>query len=171
VSAAEFTPPRADQPCPCGSKLKYSACCLPILKQEKPAADAEQLMRSRFTAHVAHDYVHLHRTVLETSKEPYVEDAREGGTNWTRLVIHSHETGPKPDYATVDFTAYFVEGEVERAFHEKAEFQKVDGTWFYTKPLRQGPAPIKATKKEVGRNDPCPCGSGKKYKQCHLNKA
>ena len=20
----------------------------------------------------------------------------------------------------------------------------------------------------VGRNDPCPCGSGKKYKQCHL---
>ncbi|MEN9551244.1 MAG: Protein translocase subunit SecA, partial [Pseudomonadota bacterium] len=19
----------------------------------------------------------------------------------------------------------------------------------------------------VGRNDPCPCGSGKKYKQCH----
>ena len=26
-------------------------------------------------------------------------------------------------------------------------------------------APIKSTK--VGRNDPCPCGSGKKYKQCH----
>ena len=23
------------------------------------------------------------------------------------------------------------------------------------------------TKKKVGRNDPCPCGSGKKYKQCH----
>ena len=22
---------------------------------------------------------------------------------------------------------------------------------------------------EVSRNDPCPCGSGKKYKQCHLN--
>jgi preprotein translocase subunit SecA len=20
---------------------------------------------------------------------------------------------------------------------------------------------------EVGRNDPCPCGSGKKYKKCH----
>lgn len=24
--------------------------------------------------------------------------------------------------------------------------------------------------KKVGRNDPCPCGSGKKYKQCCLNK-
>ena len=28
------------------------------------------------------------------------------------------------------------------------------------------PAPVIAEKK-VGRNDPCPCGSGKKYKQCH----
>ena len=26
--------------------------------------------------------------------------------------------------------------------------------------------PIKVGKK-VGRNDPCPCGSGKKYKLCH----
>ena len=25
--------------------------------------------------------------------------------------------------------------------------------------------------REVGRNDPCPCGSGKKYKQCHASKA
>tara|TARA_B110000240_G_scaffold6053_1_gene6683 strand:- start:253 stop:594 length:342 start_codon:yes stop_codon:yes gene_type:complete len=24
-----------------------------------------------------------------------------------------------------------------------------------------------ASKLKVGRNDPCPCGSGKKYKQCH----
>ncbi|MEE1098981.1 MAG: SEC-C metal-binding domain-containing protein, partial [Alistipes sp.] len=28
------------------------------------------------------------------------------------------------------------------------------------------PMPIHVEKK-VGRNDPCPCGSGKKYKQCH----
>ncbi|MCK7557765.1 SEC-C domain-containing protein [Chitinophaga sedimenti] len=26
-------------------------------------------------------------------------------------------------------------------------------------PVRVGP--------KVGRNDPCPCGSGKKFKQCH----
>lgn len=25
-------------------------------------------------------------------------------------------------------------------------------------------------KKALGRNDPCHCGSGKKYKQCHLDK-
>ncbi len=31
---------------------------------------------------------------------------------------------------------------------------------------KQKPMPIHVEKK-VGRNDPCPCGSGKKYKQCH----
>ena len=24
---------------------------------------------------------------------------------------------------------------------------------------------------KIGRNDPCPCGSGKKYKQCHGQQA
>ncbi len=28
----------------------------------------------------------------------------------------------------------------------------------------------KATDKKIGRNDPCPCGSGKKYKNCCMNK-
>jgi len=37
---------------------------------------------------------------------------------------------------------------------------------------RQAPAPPQKTEpvrveKKIGRNDPCPCGSGKKYKQCH----
>ena len=31
---------------------------------------------------------------------------------------------------------------------------------------KQKPMPVKVEKK-VGRNDPCPCGSGKKYKNCH----
>ena len=31
---------------------------------------------------------------------------------------------------------------------------------------RQKPMPMHVEKK-VGRNDPCPCGSGKKYKNCH----
>ena len=29
------------------------------------------------------------------------------------------------------------------------------------------PQPITRAQPKVGRNDPCPCGSGKKYKQCH----
>jgi preprotein translocase subunit SecA len=29
------------------------------------------------------------------------------------------------------------------------------------------PAPFVREEQKVGRNEPCPCGSGKKYKQCH----
>ena len=29
------------------------------------------------------------------------------------------------------------------------------------------PTPVVTDTKEVGRNEPCPCGSGKKYKKCH----
>jgi preprotein translocase subunit SecA len=32
---------------------------------------------------------------------------------------------------------------------------------------RPKPQTFKRTEKKVGRNDPCPCGSGKKYKHCH----
>ncbi len=32
--------------------------------------------------------------------------------------------------------------------------------------LPSGPAPVRVAAR-VGRNDPCPCGSGKKYKHCH----
>ncbi|MCB0765541.1 MAG: SEC-C domain-containing protein, partial [Flavobacteriales bacterium] len=35
---------------------------------------------------------------------------------------------------------------------------------------RQPIAPVRVEKK-VGRNDPCPCGSGRKYKQCHGKEA
>jgi len=32
------------------------------------------------------------------------------------------------------------------------------------------PAPSQARRPKVGRNDPCPCGSGRKYKHCCLGK-
>jgi preprotein translocase subunit SecA len=35
-------------------------------------------------------------------------------------------------------------------------------------PRPQGPqGPIRNEGPKIGRNDPCPCGSGKKYKNCH----
>ena len=164
----EFTPPKKELPCPCGTGKTLAECCDPILTGQRKADNAEQLMRSRFTAHVAHNFEHLHRTYLKTSKEPYEPDPDAGGTNWTRLAIHSHEPSNKPDFAFVDFTAYYQENDAEQALHEKAEFQKIEGTWFYTRAVRQGPPPIRSTQAKVGRNDPCPCGSGKKYKQCCL---
>ena len=37
----------------------------------------------------------------------------------------------------------------------------------YSAPAKDAVAPIKRREAKVGRNDPCPCGSGKKYKKCH----
>ncbi|HEY3634376.1 MAG TPA: UPF0149 family protein [Caldimonas sp.] len=36
-----------------------------------------------------------------------------------------------------------------------------------TLPLRYKVAPVRHAAPKVGRNDPCPCGSGRKYKHCH----
>ena len=32
---------------------------------------------------------------------------------------------------------------------------------------QQSGSPFVRSDKKIGRNDPCPCESGKKYKQCH----
>jgi SEC-C motif-containing protein len=171
-SKPDFVPPKPEGPCPCGGGASFEKCCRPLLAKTRTATDAAELMRSRFTAHVARNYEHLHRTHLESSKTPYEPGGEAAPTAWTRLVIHAHETGAKPDLEFVDFTAYFTENGAERAFHEKAEFRRVEGVWYYTHAVREGPAPIRAAAgSKVGRNDPCPCGSGRKHKQCCLGKA
>jgi preprotein translocase subunit SecA len=37
----------------------------------------------------------------------------------------------------------------------------------FSAPAKEAPEPAKRSPGKVGRNDPCPCGSGKKYKKCH----
>lgn len=128
-------------------------------------------MRSRFTAHVAEDFLHLHRTHLPTAKLPYVAETEAmPSMHWSKLAVHSHEPGKVPDQAFVDFSAFFVEDGVEREIREKAEFRRIDDEWLYTRAVRSGPAPFKSAQPKVGRNDPCLCGSGKKYKQCCLTR-
>ncbi|HEU5079067.1 MAG TPA: YchJ family metal-binding protein [Opitutaceae bacterium] len=159
--------PQPGSPCPCGSGKLFSECCEPLLRGTRTAATAEELMRSRFTAHVAQDFAYLHRTYLPTSKTKYVEEKSTNESPWTRLVVHSHDA--QGDTAHVDFSAFFVDGDgPEQVLQEKAEFKRIKGEWIYTKAIRQGPAPVRSTAPKVGRNDPCPCGSGKKYKHCCL---
>lgn len=167
--------PAADTPdpsrtCPCGSGRPLSACCGPVLSGERLASTAEELMRARFTAHAIRDFAFLHRTYRPTSKSPYVPAEGEPTTQWTRLVVHSHSPGRAPEMAYVEFSAYGLEGGVEHVLHEKAEFVREGGAWLYTRALREGPAPYVAAAKKPGRNDPCPCGSGRKYKHCCMLK-
>ena len=39
-----------------------------------------------------------------------------------------------------------------------------------TKKEREADIQPVRTEPKIGRNEPCPCGSGKKYKNCHINK-
>ena len=157
-------------PCPCGSGQSFAACCEPVLNGTRLAASAEQLMRARFTAHVRHDFEFLHRSYRPAAGTPYVPEEGTPTVKWTRLVVHSHETTDNPDRSFVDFTAYGTEDGVEKVLHEKSEFLRINGAWLYNRELRLGPAPIRSAGPKVGRNDPCPCGSGKKYKHCCLGK-
>lgn len=53
--------------------------------------------------------------------------------------------------------------EIDDDFDEETFIRQPDARWDAPAPV----APIKAAVK-IGRNDPCPCGSGKKYKKCCL---
>jgi SEC-C motif domain protein len=151
--------------CPCGSGRNYGQCCEPIIAGTTPAPDAEALMRSRYTAHVVNDTVYLDRTYLPTSKQTSTEKHAPAATKWVKLEIHQHDANVRSGVSHVDFSAHFTEEGKAVVMHEKSEFEKIDGAWIFTRTLREGPVPIVSAPK-VGRNDPCPCGSGKKFKKC-----
>src|SRR5699024_1686462 len=50
--ALTYPAPMSDEPCPCGTDRPLSECCGPLLTTERLAETAEELMRSRYTAHV-----------------------------------------------------------------------------------------------------------------------
>ena len=159
------------QNCPCGSGKTFGTCCEPVHAETRIPATAEELMRARFSAHVTHNFKFLHDTYCPTAGKPYVAEEGEPTMKWTKLVVHGHETGSEGEKAFVDFSAYGTEEGVEKVLHEKAEFLRVNGAWLYNREARLGPAPYKAAAPKPGRNEPCPCGSGKKYKHCCLLKA
>ncbi len=60
----------------------------------------------------------------------------------------------------------------EAAARQKMAFEHADAHSAITETREaaqpaQAPQPFTRAQPKVGRNDPCPCGSGKKYKQCH----
>jgi SEC-C motif-containing protein len=61
----------------------------------------------------------------------------------------------------VEFTARFVEAGALVALSERSRFVRVEGRWRYV----EGEA--RTQRQKLGRNEPCPCGSGRKLKQCH----
>ena len=146
--------------CPCGSGQSYKACCSRLISGQVTAASAEQLMRSRYTAYATRDYAYLMAS-WHPSTRPQVLDDADNEPQWCQLVILSTEAGQTPDQqGYVEFEAHYHFAGKPGMMRERSRFVQEDGRWFYV----QGEVMAEASK--PGRNAPCPCGSGNKYKRC-----
>ncbi|WP_417067401.1 YchJ family protein [Niveibacterium terrae] len=113
--------------CPCGSGKPYAHCCGPLHAGE-PAASAEALMRSRYSAFALNlpDY-------LLASWHPSTRPAdltEEGpAPRWIGLkVLAAASAG---DAASVEFVATCRVGGRAQRLHEKSRFVLEDGRWYY----------------------------------------
>ena len=155
--------------CPCGSGLGYGQCCEPYITGVKSAPTAEALMRSRYSAYVEHAIDYILETCTKDKKDTI--DAKQTRTwseksKWLGLTILSTENGGLSDSeGTVEFQAVYEVDGLREIHHEKGRFKKVNGRWLYDEGSIV-PSTVIRTSPKVGRNDPCPCGSGKKYKHC-----
>ncbi|MHA6633189.1 YchJ family protein [Citrobacter farmeri] len=147
------------QLCPCGSAVEYSLCCHRYLSGEQVAPDPSHLMRSRYCAFVMKDADYLIRTWHPACHAASFRDEIDAGfasTEWLGLTVFEHTVSEADDTGYVSFVARFREHEKSGAIIERSRFLKENGQWYY----------IDGTRPQFGRNDPCPCGSGKKFKKC-----
>tara|TARA_Y100001934_G_scaffold60610_1_gene75109 strand:+ start:2157 stop:2693 length:537 start_codon:yes stop_codon:yes gene_type:complete len=168
--------------CPCGSNFPYTDCCGPLIRGTSFADTAEDLMRSRYTAFTENNWEYL---VLTSHPQEKKEMARlestlvDQGAKWKRLEITRTLKGGREDNeGQVDFVAHYVRAGTSEELRESSKFYKINGHWVYSrKDSILSPVPVTSMEKpktlirdkaKVGRNDPCPCGSGKKYKKCCL---
>jgi len=146
--------------CPCGSGNPHADCCGRYLAGAH-APSAESLMRSRYSAYVLGDVGYLRDTTLPAQQAALdLEAIRAWSTQstWLGLEVESAELiGGQPEHAFVSFTARWHDAHGEHAHHERSAFVQHAGRWYFIDPT----VPLK-----TGRNDPCPCGSGLKFKKC-----
>jgi SEC-C motif-containing protein len=158
--------------CPCrlreAEKLEYSQCCGLIIDGQAKSYSATALMRSRYTAYVLGKIEHIAAT--QTNNDDFdAEEAKmwAAGSEWLGLdVVQSKKEGPNTEI--VEFKAYYLDKSNEKTHvhHEIAEFKSAAEKWLYDKGSIMGAAPYVRSTPKPGRNDPCLCGSGKKYKKC-----
>lgn len=148
--------------CPCGSEKEYQACCGPVLEDHKRALTAEILMRSRYTAFVEKNTEHILRTWVD-KRRPNSLNFDDHHVTWVGLVINETEDGGITDNAgTVNFTSTYIEQDQLCSLSETSTFIKKAELWYYVD------GACEVAKSKIKRNNPCPCGSQKKFKRCCL---
>ncbi len=156
--------------CPCCSGLDYDACCGPLLAGETVPQTAEALMRSRFTAYVKGRVDHLTHSLHPEHRDDHDEEATRrwaARADWLNLqVVSVQGGGVGDDSGEVEFIATYREKGVIQHHHEIGSFSKQDGVWYFIDGKLVPAKTATHTGPKVGRNAPCPCGSGRKYKKC-----
>ncbi|MBJ78879.1 MAG: YchJ family metal-binding protein [Nitrospinaceae bacterium] len=164
--------------CPCGTGFPYTDCCGPLIRGAVSADTAEDLMRSRFTAFAKGQWDYIEQTRYPDGQELsawYKSKFLHDGISWTRLEIFDVKNGEVPDEeGEVGFVAHYTENGEDKTLQEVSRFIKEDGKWYYneheSKVVSSEPTslskPFTRDQPKVGRNDPCSCGSKKKYKKC-----
>ena len=127
-------------------------------------------MRSRYSAYVKHAYEHLGRSLsAEQRKDFSVEQSKTWAesSEWLGLkILRTEKGGPDDTEGVVDFSARFRAEGKEQEHLESARFTREEGRWVYDGVVPAVGRTVRREAPKVGRNDPCPCGSGKKYKKC-----
>lgn len=158
-------------PCPCGSTKKYTDCCAPLHQGKRKASTAEELLRARYSAFPAHEIDFIMNTHhSKTRGEVNQSDVEVWAKNsqWKGLEIQEKQEGQAADFkGTILFCARYETGGKSHEHWEKAIFERENGEWRFLDVESAKTGTIKRTEAKVGRNDPCTCGSGKKYKKCH----
>ena len=123
-------------PCPCGAlsprrqPLALADCCGRYLDHfdTTPAPDAEQLMRSRYSAFVLERSDYLLAT-WHASTRPAALDF-EPGARWLGLDVRSHRVLDAEHAEVAVVARYRVAGRAVR-LHERSRFVREDGRWWY----------------------------------------
>ncbi len=127
-------------------------------------------MRSRYSAYVRHAYDHLRVTLAEAERADFSQEQAKSwseSSDWLGLrIIRTEQGGPEDAEGVVEFSARFRTAGKEHEHHEIARFAREEGKWVYAGQVEEKIETYRREAPKVGRNDPCPCGSGRKYKKC-----
>lgn len=146
------------------------AYCQPFIRGDKAPSAAVELMASRFVAYAtgAIDFLidtHDPATRAQADRKATADWSRRA--TWRSLEILKTEAGgPDDDEGHVEFIARYAQDGVEHAHHERSLFRRLEGRWFFVSGDKVSAPPARRAAAKIGRNDPCPCGSGRKHKKC-----
>lgn len=149
--------------CPCGLAKSFGECCGQFISGEKLPENAEQLMRSRYSAYATGKYQYILDTYGKTQRaalttEQLAQSAQ--GQTWCKLTIESSTLLESPQ--TVEFRAFYKDNDEFYCLHEISSFELENEQWRYV----SGEVKADSGLFKLGRNDLCLCGSNKKFKKC-----